>query len=47
MVTPGSPTAYQLNEALRELARAGQAIQLLARTLEEQPEALIRGRSGE
>ena len=30
-----------------ELARAGRAMQLLARTLEEQPEALIRGKSGE
>lgn len=47
LVSPGSATTYQLNRALEELARAGRALQLLARTLEEQPEALIRGKSGE
>ena len=47
LVAPDSRTVYQLNKALRELAMAGRALQLLARTLEEQPEALIRGRSGE
>jgi paraquat-inducible protein B len=47
LVSPDSATTYQLNRALEELARAGRALQLLARTLEEQPEALIRGKSGE
>jgi paraquat-inducible protein B len=47
LVSPDSATTYQLNRALDELARAGRALQLLARTLEEQPEALIRGKSGE
>jgi paraquat-inducible protein B len=47
LVSPDSATTYQLNKALEELARAGRALQLLARTLEEQPEALIRGKSGE
>jgi len=47
MVSPDSATTYQLNQALRELTLAGRAIQLLAKTLEEQPEALLRGRSGD
>ncbi|MEJ2530200.1 MAG: MlaD family protein [Halioglobus sp.] len=47
LVSPDSATTYQLNRALEELARAGRALQLLARTLEEQPEALIRGKSGD
>lgn len=47
LVAPDSATTYQLNEALRELAAASRAIKLLARTLEEQPEALVRGRSEE
>jgi paraquat-inducible protein B len=46
LVAPDSRTVYQLNQALQELAMAGRALQLLARTLEEQPEALIRGKSG-
>lgn len=40
-----SATLYQLNRALEELGRAGRSMQSLAQTLEEQPEALIRGRS--
>lgn len=47
MVAEGSPTQYQLNEALRELALAGRALRSLVRTLEEQPESLIRGRRTE
>ena len=47
MVAPESPTSYRLNEALRELAMAARALQQLAKTLEEQPEALIRGRRGD
>ena len=47
LVAPDSATTYQLNQALRDLAQAGREIQLLARTLEEQPEALLRGRSGD
>ena len=47
MVSPDSATNYQLNQALRELTLAGRAIQMLAKTLEEQPEALLRGRSGD
>lgn len=47
LVAPDSATTYQLNSALKELALAGKAMHLLARTLEEQPESLIRGRSGD
>ncbi|MGD9021787.1 MAG: MlaD family protein [Lysobacterales bacterium] len=47
MVSPESPTAYRLNEALKELALAARAMQQLAKTLDEQPEALIRGRRGD
>lgn len=46
LVAQDSPTLFELNRALDELARAGRSLQALARTLEEQPEALIRGRSG-
>jgi paraquat-inducible protein B len=47
LVAPDSPTTYRMNEALRELALAARAMQQLAKTLEEQPEALIRGRRGD
>lgn len=44
LVSADSATTYELNKALHELAQAGRALQLLAKTLEEQPEALIRGK---
>ena len=47
MVSSESPTTYRLNAALQELALAARAMQQLAKTLEEQPEALIRGRRGD
>ncbi len=47
MVSPESPTSYRLNEALKELALAARAMQQLAKTLDEQPEALLRGRRGD
>ena len=47
LVSEDSATTYELNKALRELAQAGRALQLLAKTLEEQPEALIRGKREE
>ena len=46
-VAPDSATSYQLNQALREITLAARALQLLAKTLDEQPEALIRGKSGD
>lgn len=47
LVSPGSPTTYQLNKALQELTRASRAIQALATTLEQQPESLLRGKTKE
>jgi paraquat-inducible protein B len=47
MVSDDSSTRYQLDLALKEIARASRALQLLARSLEEQPDALIRGRKEE
>lgn len=45
LVDHDSATIHELNRTLKELGQAGRAVQLLAKTLEEQPEALIRGRS--
>jgi paraquat-inducible protein B len=42
-----SATMYRLNNALQEMSRAGRALQSLAKTLEEQPESLIQGKSGD
>jgi paraquat-inducible protein B len=44
LIADDSSTRYQLDKTLKELALAGRAIQLLAKTLEEQPEAVLRGR---
>jgi len=45
LVAEDSPTTYRLNEALQELTAASRALRQLARTLEQQPEALLRGKS--
>ena len=47
LVDQDSATVYELNRALREMASAGRALQQLSRTLEEHPEALLRGRQGD
>ena len=47
LVADDSSTRYELNNALRELALAGRAMRLLAKTLEEQPEAILRGKRQE
>lgn len=47
LVGDDSSTRYELNNALHELALAGRAMRLLAKTLEEQPEALLRGKREE
>ena len=47
LVSPDSETMYRLNKALKEMALAGRSLQSLARTLEEQPESLIRGKTGD
>lgn len=46
LISPDSATTHELNRALREIALAGRSLQALAKTLEEQPEALLRGKSG-
>ena len=47
LVSDDSATSYALNKALREISLAARELQLLAKALEEHPEALIRGRSEE
>jgi paraquat-inducible protein B len=47
LVSPDSPTLYQLNVALGEMTRAGRSLQAMANTLEAQPESLIRGKRGD
>ena len=47
LVSYDSATTHRLNEALQEISRAGVALQSMAKTLEEQPESLIRGKSGD
>ena len=47
LASPDSPTLYQLNTALQEVTRASRSLQSLANTLEQQPEALIRGKRGD
>jgi paraquat-inducible protein B len=39
-----SPTVYNVNAALKEIARAADALRLLAETLEQQPDAIWRGK---
>jgi paraquat-inducible protein B len=39
-----SPTTQNLNAALKEIARAADALRLLAETLEQQPDAIWRGK---
>ena len=47
LVSYDSATIYRLNTALEEVTRASKALQSLATSLEEQPESLIRGTSGD
>ncbi|EED36293.1 mammalian cell entry related [Luminiphilus syltensis NOR5-1B] len=44
---PDAPLLYSLQATLDELTKAGRAINSLARSVEEQPQSLILGRSGE
>jgi hypothetical protein len=39
-----SPTVQNVNAALKEIARAADALRLLAETLEQQPDAIWRGK---
>ena len=45
LVSDDSTTTYALNKALREISLAAREFQLLAKTLEEHPEVLLRGKS--
>lgn len=47
LASADSPTLYQLNAALQEVTRASRSLQALANTLEQQPEALLRGKRGD
>jgi len=47
LVSPDSPTLYQLHNALQEMTRAGRSLQALANTLQQQPESVIRGKRGD
>jgi len=47
LVSDDSATTYALNKALREISLAARELQLLAKTLEEHPEVLLRGKSKE
>jgi len=42
-----SPTVQRLNEALQEITRASRALRILSETIEQQPEALLRGKQTE
>ncbi len=42
-----SPTTQHLNTALQEVSRAARALRLLSETLEQQPEAILRGKRSE
>ncbi len=45
LVSEDSATTYALNKALREIYLAAKELQLLAKTLEANPESLLRGKS--
>jgi len=47
VVSEDSVTVYQINAALEEVRRASRALRQLATTLDNQPEALLRGKSGD
>jgi paraquat-inducible protein B len=43
-VAPGAPLRYELAHTLEELSAAARAIRVLAQSLEQQPDAVIRGK---
>jgi paraquat-inducible protein B len=47
VVAPNSPPRRQLSEAMKEVTLAARALRSLARSLEEHPESLLRGRQGD
>jgi paraquat-inducible protein B len=44
MTKDESPVVQSLNAALKEISRAARSLRLLAETLEQQPEAVVRGK---
>jgi len=44
LTTQESPTVQSMNAALKEISRAADALRLLAETLEQQPDAIYRGK---
>jgi len=44
LAVENSPTVVRLNTAMQEISRAARALRLLAETLEQQPEAILRGK---
>ena len=47
LLGPDAPAQQELREALQEIARSARAIRLLADTLEQNPESLLRGKNKE
>ncbi len=47
LLAPDAPTQHQLRDALQEVARAAQAVRVLADYIERNPSALIRGKTEE
>ena len=47
LVHEDSPTVQRLNSALQEISRSARALRLLADTIEQQPEAFLRGKHAE
>ena len=47
LLDPDQPTMYNLNYTLNEISRAARSLNLLARSLEEEPQSLLLGRPGE
>ena len=47
LIAPDSPLQYQLTKTLEEVARSARALRILANTLEENPEAVIKGKPNE
>jgi paraquat-inducible protein B len=46
LLSNDSATIYQLNKALNEVSKASRSLRQLANTLENQPEALLKGKGG-
>lgn len=47
LLSEGSPLQYQLSRTLEEVASSARALRILANTLEQNPESLIKGKANE